>query len=144
MRDIDLLKKENNLKTFQFLLLSLLTLGLYDYVWIHRMNKLIKQIIGMKVVPNYYFIILLSVTAWGGFFYNSFDINSIFYILGTILMIISFMMSVVWANKVKNILIYHCLGQYNINIKTNSFYIIIFNVLYINYIINSQGKIKES
>ncbi|WP_392553391.1 DUF4234 domain-containing protein [Orbus wheelerorum] len=143
MRDIDFLKQDNNLTTFHFLLLSLLTLGLYDYVWMYKMNKSINQIIGMKVVSNYFIIILLSAAAWGSLLNNSFAINSIFYFIGTIFIIISFIMSVVWANKAKNTLIYHCLGQYNMNVKTNNFYIVIFNIFYINYIINSLSDIKK-
>ncbi|MCX8727067.1 DUF4234 domain-containing protein [Gilliamella sp. B2838] len=136
MRDIDLLKQENNLKTFTFILLSIVTLGVYDLLWIYNTNKSINRFTGMKVVSNFFVVVLLSFTAWSWLFACYTDIPY-FPFLNTIFSLISFIMTIVWSNAAKNALIYHCMGKYNLKLKTNNFYIVIFNVLYINYIINS-------
>lgn len=136
MKDIDLLKQENNLKTFTFILLSIVTLGGYDLLWIYNTNKSINRFTGMKVVSNFFVVVLLSFTAWSWLFGCYTDIPY-FPFLNTIFSLISFIMTIVWSNAAKNALIYHCMAKYNLKLKTNNFYIVIFNVLYINYIINS-------
>lgn len=140
MKNIDLLKQENNLKTFLFFLLAIVTLGLYELLWMYNTNKLIKRLTGIKVTSNCFVIVLFSITGWGLFFSGFSDVNSPFYFLANILAMIAWFMSVTWSNAAKNALIYHCLGKYNLKLKTNTFYVVIFNVFYINYIINSLGK----
>lgn len=143
MQDIDLLKQKPRLRTFDFILLSIITLGLYDLIWIYNNNKFISKLTGITVTNTHFLIILLSTTAWGSLLDSAPEENFHFHLIGGVLTITSYIMTIIWSNNARVALTYHCLGQYNFKLKTTSFYILIFNVFYINYVLNSLRKLDE-
>ncbi|OCG00812.1 DUF4234 domain-containing protein [Gilliamella sp. wkB112] len=145
MKTIVELKKENNLSTFKFIIWSLITIGIYQLVWVYRVNKSIKKLLGVEVKSNAY-IETIIILYFAPFFIALIGvITAIFYLknLNNIIDYIGLFMWIEWANFARYVLTYYCLGEYNIKLKTKSFYVIIFNVFYINYLINYLGDEKR-
>ena len=139
------LKKENNLSTFKFILWTLITFGIYQFVWIYRVNKSIKKLLGVEVKSNAY-IITLIILNYSPFFIALIGIiTSLAFLesVNSIIDFIAFFILIEWVNFARYVLTYYSLGEYNIKLKTKSFYIIIFNIFYINYLINYLGDEKR-
>lgn len=145
MNRFNLLKKENNLTTFRFILFSIITFGIYNVVWFYKRNKLIQNMLGIKIVSDIYVIILIILNV-DLFFVDVISMlykNNLFEIISNILLFVTAIMFFIWANCARKVLTYYCWGEYNIKPKTKPVYAIIFGVFYINYLINSLGKINK-
>lgn len=139
------LKKANNLSTLKFIFFSIVTLDIYELVWIYQTNQSINKRLGVKVKSQSY-IILLSVLVTISFLDNVLsllELNNPFEKFNNIIDIIKYLMFVEWSNYARYVLTYYCLGEYNLNVKTKSFYMILFNIYYINYLINFLGDTKH-
>lgn len=139
------LKKANNLSTFKFIIWTLITLGIYQLVWIYRVNKSIKKLLGVEVKSNAYIMTLIMLYFAPFFIALIGVITALVYLknFNDIIDFIGLFMWIEWANVARYVLTYYCLGEYNIKLKTKFFYVIIFNIFYINYLINYLGDEKR-
>ena len=65
MSDISTLKEKINIKTFHFLLLSMLTLGLYSYVWLYRVSTAVEEVTRTKVMTETFLVGFLTLSGSG-------------------------------------------------------------------------------
>ena len=129
------IKNELNLKTFHFILLNIATFGIYTFIWLNDIDKVFKKISNISFRKMFIWLAVLFGVA------SVLDNSHVsIYFIFDIVAIISFILLIVWAFKAKKLLIDYALDRYNIDLKMNIFYTIIFHIYYINYCINSLSE----
>lgn len=149
MSQINELKNKIGQKTFIMVLLSSVTYGLYGLIWITDRYKIFNKIFGGKIISINYIIWIaacagisssfgaignINAAATGDFTMSSFA--SIIGMIGWALYILA-------AFKLSKGMSKYCAKEFKINLKFNKFYLVIFNIFYINYYINALEKIIE-
>ncbi|MXV44433.1 hypothetical protein GS501_05145 [Saccharibacter sp. 17.LH.SD] len=132
------IKQKNNLGTGKFLLLNLVTLSIFSLERISVMTSLIESFSGEKISSEKFKITLQVITS----FYillsgeNTFNRNAF---IGLLLQLLSFVlwgMFAYWSFQAKREIEIYSVKELGFSYKMNSFYTILFNVLYINYCLN--------
>ena len=119
--------QENNLGTGTFLFLNFITLGLYGLLRVIKMTDIIESFSEQKICSRN-FIIFLSI-AYGLSF------------LG--LEIVYVAVLVYWSFLAKRELEYYTSYQMHMRYEISAFYIVIFNIYYVNYCLNDLKNISE-
>jgi len=140
MTNITELKDSVNIKTTNFVLLSLATLGIYNVLWLWRQSPKIASITKGNIFDDTFCIWIAVCFGWSaaasGAGDTSLDMISI------ILTIAESVLYIVWAFKAKAALESYALNEHQINLRLNAFYTFLFNVYYINYCINDLPEEK--
>lgn len=141
MSDISTLKEKINIKTFHFLLLSMLTLGLYSYVWLYKVSTAVEEVTRTKVMTETYLVGFLTLSG-----------------LGTLLIVIpvayaeelshlwnvtTLLVSLVWCFRVRRAIRAYALAEYNFEPPMNRVYTVLFVFCHINYCINALPDDKK-
>ena len=144
MKEIKQLHQQIGLSTLKFVIFYILTLGFYDMVWLYSANNAFEKCLNTKVKSATYLIMYVIVCAWSNFFLSFPDEESyqIFLAIGACLNFVQFVMGFIWANSARYQLTYHCLAKHNIQLKTHTIYVLLFNYFYINYLINQLAKLE--
>ncbi|SBS36753.1 hypothetical protein MSP8887_03425 [Marinomonas spartinae] len=141
MSDIDALKKDVNMKTWQLLLLTLVTVGIYNLVWIFTTTNKIQRHTGIKVVGQPFLLVMSVCFAWAGVFSES-----SYFLVALLSLAISLSLLTlyeVWAFKVRKALQEVALVEHQQVYKMNVIYTFLFTLYYINYCINDLPKQLE-
>ncbi|EJM86823.1 DUF4234 domain-containing protein [Pseudomonas sp. GM60] len=134
MSTINELKDKIDTKTWNLVLLSFATAGIYLLLWLYKNNKIISDTTKVRLVDDVY-IIWIAVCA---------GLSSALANLGTVVLdFTSIVLSlaggvlyVVWAFKAKKALTEYALNEHKIDLRMNAFYTFVFSLYYINYCIN--------
>ncbi|MFY3772419.1 MAG: DUF4234 domain-containing protein [Pseudomonadota bacterium] len=146
MPDFDSLSKKLNTPTLQFVLLTLLTAGLYPFIWLYKTSQLIESETQQQAIHPYYYLALLALCGWELLLGDAWIVASVgegIYEFSSVLSKICMILLIVWSFKAKRLLQIYYLKNYGIDIKPNTFYTLIFGVYYINFLINSLADIQE-
>lgn len=141
MSSITELKDTVNVKTANFVLLSIATGGIYPILWMYRNSPKI-ALITKKAISDDTFIIWLAVcvglsAALAGSGEEVLDVIS------GILVVASAVLYIVWGFKARSALQEHALNEHKFNLRMNGFYTFLLNVYYINYCINNLPEAKR-
>lgn len=146
MTEITTLSQRLNTRTRHFVLLTLMTFGIWPLLWLYKKQSIISDTTGIPIY-NTKFIIWLAVSFGGSqllrlmaseppYGYNS--TGDLLAVLSGLLTLTYGVMLVVWAFKVRTALRLYTLRVFHFELKMRVFYTIVFNVNYIIYCINAM------
>ncbi|ATI48764.1 hypothetical protein CO725_13700 [Vibrio parahaemolyticus] len=135
------LKAKVNTKTLNFVLLSIVTLGIFNIMWLFKNNNIIEDILEEKIFDNRIIIVLATIIGWSSVFSSEPDLV----VISGLLSFTSGIFYIVWAFKAKKALQKMMLNDHKIDYTMNSFYTFFFNVYYINFCINElEDEVAKS
>lgn len=142
MNDINLLKNKIDTNVMNFVLLSVVTGGIYPMMWLFlNQSKLTKEMKNEFVAKDYP-LWLAIVTGFGWLLidvsYAVSDTETVLDHIATLLSVTSAVMLIVWAFKAKSALQAYALNEFEFEQKMNLLYTFLFNIHYIVYCINSM------
>lgn len=134
MSTINELKDKINTKTWNLVLLSFATAGIYLLLWLYKNNKIISDTTKVRLVDDVYIIWIAVCVGLSSALANlgtvTLDFTSI------VLSLAGGVLYVVWAFKAKTALTEYALNEHKIDLRMNAFYTFVFSLYYINYCIN--------
>lgn len=134
MSTINELKDKINTKTWNLVLLSFATAGIYLILWLYKNNKIISDTTKARLVDDVYIIWIAVCAGLSGALANlgnvALDFTSI------VLSLAGGVLYIVWAFKAKKALTEYALNEHKIDLRMNAFYTFVFSLYYINYCIN--------
>jgi hypothetical protein len=136
MSDISTLKEKNNLKTFHFILLTALTMGLYPNVWLYKTAVAVEDLTGIKTLSTRFMIGYLTLCGIGG-------VLSSTPVFGFSLALAVWLLSLAWCFRVRRALRAYALTEHNFELRMNRVYSVLFTFFHINYCINSLPRDKQ-
>ncbi|QLB22956.1 hypothetical protein A6B44_06955 [Pasteurella skyensis] len=144
MNSIFELKNEINVKTSNFVLLDVITMGIYSILYLYKYTSVIERVVKKNVFHSFFIVSiaicygvdvfcqnLVLIDFWGENHYSD---------LSIILNFLIFILDRVWAFKIGIALKKYALNNYNLCFSMNKFYIFLFSNYYINYCINDFCK----
>ena len=142
MNDINVLKNEINTKVINFVLLTVVTGGVYPMMWLYCNQSKLTKLMNNQFVAKDYPLWLAIVTGFGWLLSNiSIAISDDVTILDLVAKLLSFasaVMIIVWAFKAKKALQDYALNEFKFELKMNPFYTFIFTIYYIVHCINNM------
>ncbi|MBH0741471.1 DUF4234 domain-containing protein [Salmonella enterica] len=139
---VNMLKNTINTKVSNFVLLSIVTGGIYPMMWLYLNQTKITEETKNEFVAKDYPLWLAIVTGFGWLLSDigiaiSDDMTAFDYV-ANLLLLASAVMIIVWAFKAKSALQTYALNEFKFELKMNPFYTFIFNTYYITYCINDM------
>ncbi|MGF1804086.1 DUF4234 domain-containing protein [Aliivibrio sifiae] len=141
MNNINELKDKVNTKTLHFVLLTIVTVGIYPIIWLFVNKKIIEDITNTKISSNSFLIWIAICVGLSGVFSGSGDIT--LDVISGILSLATSVLYVVWAFRARKALQEYVLNHYKLDLKMNRIYTGLFTVYYINYCINDLNEVKR-
>lgn len=139
---VTFLKDSINIKVPSFVLLSIVTGGIYPMMWLYLNQSKITEEIKNDFVAKDYPLWLAIVTGFGWLLSDIgiaiSDDMTVFDYIANLLSLASAVMIIVWAFKAKGALQTYALNKFKFELKMNPFYTFIFNIYYITYCINDM------
>ncbi len=148
MNDISLLSQRLATPTLHFVLLSIVTFGVWPLLWLYKKQEIISETTGYPLYGNL-FIIWLAVcfgvgrqmAAMASPDLAGYDPTSDALLgLSAVLSLACAVMYVVWAFKARTALRHYALTTFRFDLKMNAFYTVLFNVFYITWCINDMPQ----
>ncbi|MBQ4789012.1 MULTISPECIES: DUF4234 domain-containing protein [Pectobacterium] len=146
MSDISDLKQRLDTKTLNFVLLTLVTCGVWPIVWLFKKQSIISEITKYPF-SNELFVIWIAIcfgmsrqlaAMVSTDIYGYDPTSDTLLALSGILSLACAVLYVVWAFKARTALRHYALMEFRFDLKMNVFYTIVFNVYYITYCINAM------
>lgn len=134
MSTVNELKDKIDTKTLNLVLLTIVTAGIYLFLWLYRSNLIISDTTKVRLVDNTYIVWLAVCLGLSGAFAGTGE--EIMDILSGILVIATNVMYIIWAFKAKKALSEYALTEHKIDLRMNAFYTFFLSVFYINYCVN--------
>lgn len=141
MRNINELKEATNTKTLNFVLLTIVTAGIYPLLWLYRNSPIIEKIVGRKIADES-FVIWTAIFLGLGKGLSSIgdeDLN----MTAAFLNLAAAILYIIWAFKAKAALEEFALNEYKIDLRMNAFYTLCCTLYYVNYCINKLPDSKR-
>lgn len=142
MENINALKNKIDTKVAKFVLLSVVTGGIYPMMWLYLNQPKLTEEMKSDFVAKDYPLWLAIVTGFGWLLSDIgmavSDNVTVFDLVAKLLMYASMVMFLVWVFKAKNALQAYALNKFKFELKMNPFYTFIFNIYYIVYCINDM------
>lgn len=139
--DISTLKVATNTKTANLVLLSIATAGIYPIIWISENHKKIDAITKSKTADSVYIIWMAVTLGLGGAL--SYTGDDLIDLIGAILSLAAGVLYIIWAFRARTALQSYALNEYKMDLPMNKFYTFIFNLYYINYVINDLPNVYQ-
>ncbi|HBY9715002.1 TPA: DUF4234 domain-containing protein [Klebsiella aerogenes] len=148
MNDISLLSQRLATPTLHFVLLSIVTFGVWPLLWLYKKQEIISETTGHPLYGNL-FIIWLAVcfgvgrqmAAMASPDLAGYDPTSDALLgLSAVLSLACAVMYIVWAFKARTALRHYALTTFHFDLKMNAFYTVVFNVFYITRCINDMPQ----
>ncbi|ACX86297.1 DUF4234 domain-containing protein [Pectobacterium parmentieri] len=146
MSDISDLKQRLDTKTLNFVLLTMVTCGVWPIVWLFKKQNIISEVTKYPF-SNELFVLWIAIcfgmsrqlaSMVSPDIYGYDPTNDTLLALSGILSLASVVLYVVWAFKARTALRHYALMEFKFDLKMNVFYTIVFNVYYITYCINAM------
>lgn len=141
MSDISTLKKQNNLKTFHLILLTVLTMGLYLSVWMYKTASTVEEVTRIKTLSTTFLIGYLTLCGIGGVLSSTPDLMA--KTLGFSLTLIAYIVSIAWCFRVRRALRAYALTEHNFEFRVNRIFTVLFTLYHVNYCINALPRDKQ-
>ncbi len=143
MSEITEIKDEIDTKTLNLVLLTIVTAGLYLFLWLYRSNLIISGTTKVRLGDNTYIVWLAVCLGLSGAFAGTGE--EAMDILSGILVIATNVLYIVWAFKAKKALSEYALTEHKVDLRMNAFYTFFFSAFYINYCVNDlpEEQIKH-
>lgn len=134
--------------TLHFVLLSIVTFGVWPLLWLYKKQEIISETTGYPLYGNL-FIIWLAVcfgvgrqmAAMASPGLAGYDPTSDALLgLSAVLSLACAVMYIVWAFKARTALRHYALTTFRFDLKMNAFYTVLFNVFYITWCINDMPQ----
>lgn len=142
MEDINTLKVKIDTKVTKFVLLSVVTGGIYPMMWLYLNQPKLTEHIHNDFVAKDYPLWLAIVTGFGWLLtdisYSVSESETALDHIATLLSVVSTVMIIVWVFKAKIALQAYALNEFKFELKMNPFYTFIFSIYYIVYCINDM------
>lgn len=142
MENINKLKNKIDTKVMNFVLLSVVTGGIYPMMWLFLNQSKLTEEMRIEFVAKDYPLWLAIVTGFGWLLidvsYAVSDTETVLEHIATLLSVTSAVMLIVWAFKAKSALQAYALNEFKFELKMNPFYTFIFSIYYIVYCINDM------
>lgn len=136
------LKEKIDTKTLNFVLLTMVTAGIYPILWLAKNQEIIENLFkSEKSNKNYILWIAICVGLGGNF--QSGTVDMILIAIGGLLGLASWVLYFMWALKVKKAILDYTLNECKINYNMNIFYTVLFSIYYINYCITELNETME-
>ncbi len=135
------LKEKIDTKTLNYVLLSIITAGIYPILWLVKNMESIEDIFKTEKSDKNYILWLAICIGLGGSLAST-DIFVIEMIAG-LLSLASWVLYIIWALKIKKALLEYTLTECKINYNMNAIYTVLFTTYYINYCINELNETME-
>lgn len=143
MNDINLLKDSLDTKVLNFVILTVVTGGIYPLMWLFLNQRKLTEAMKDNFVDSNYPLWIAVATGLGWFLsdfsYEISDEDTILDYIAALLSFASAVMYIVWGFKAKAAIQAYVLKEFKFELKMNMFYTLIFNIYYIIYCINSMG-----
>lgn len=143
MNDINLLKNSLDTKVLNFVILTVVTGGIYPLMWLFLNQRKLTEAMKDNFVDSNYPLWIAVATGLGWFLsdfsYEISDEDTILDYIAALLSFASVVMYIVWGFKAKAAIQTYALKKFKFELKMNMFYTFIFNIYYIVYCINSMG-----
>ncbi|MDR6948105.1 hypothetical protein J2Y39_002710 [Pseudomonas sp. 2957] len=141
MSDISTLKEKNNLKTLHFILLTVVTMGLYSVVWLHKTTTVVEEVTQIKTLSQTGLVVYLALCGIGGIFFTVSDPR--FIATGYAMTVIAQLIAIAWCFRVRRALRAYTLTKHNFEPRMNRLYSVLFTFYHINYCINDMARAKH-
>lgn len=135
------LKEKVDTKTLNFVLFTIITAGIYPIIWLTKYMETIEEVVKAER-SNTNYPLFLAITVGLGSNLASGEIP-LLAILALVLSLLTWVLYIIWAFKIKKALLSYTLNECKINYSMNPFYTAIFSVYYINYCINELSEVLE-
>lgn len=142
MENINTLKAKIDTKVTKFVLLSVVSGGIYPMMWLYLNQPKLTEYMKNEFVARDYPLWLAIVTGFGWLLSDigiaiSDDVT-VLDLVARVLSLASTVMVIVWAFKAKTALQAYALNEFKFELKMNPFYTFIFSIYYIVYCINDM------
>lgn len=131
---------DNNITTGQLFVKTLLSAGLYYWINIWQLEKVIDKNCNSKLSQSKLLLITICIYGWGSYLLQ-FGIKTA--TLAGILIIIASGILIYWNFKVKKVLEDYALYALKTNLRMNGFYTFILGQFYFCYCINDLEELKK-
>ena len=142
MNDIKLLKDTLDTKILHFVILTVVTGGIYPLMWLFLNQRKLTEAMKDNFVDSNYPLWIAVATGLGWFLsdfsYEISDEDTILDYIAALLSFASVVMYIVWGFKAKAAIQAYALKEFKFELKMNMFYTFLFNVYYIVYCVNSM------
>lgn len=148
MTNISSLSQRLNSSTLHFVLLSMVTCGIWPLLWLYKKQDIISDATGYPLYGNL-FIMWLAVcfavsrqlaTLVSSDVYGYDPASDTLLALSGMLSLACGVMYIVWAFRARAALRHYALNTFRFDLKMNTASTIFFNVFYINYCINAMPE----
>jgi len=141
MKKITELENVSKTKTLNFVLLSIITGGVYPLMWMFRYGKGIEKITNQKIADDL-FIIILAASVGLSYVLKTQGVQSLVMVSG-VMSIVSWAMYISWSFKAKTAIEKYLLSEHDMPLKLNTLYTILFTVYYINFSMNKLAEEQQ-
>ena len=141
MKKISDLKNEIGQKTLNMFLLGWVTLGIYYIIWLVERYKVFNRIAGKEIVSRNYIIWIAALMGISSIF--SYAGNPMVELFGSAIDMVWGIMFIITAFKISKAIDEYYTKEFKLDLSFNKFYLVIFNLFYINYCINELEEIEK-
>jgi hypothetical protein len=134
MSAINEIKDKIDTKTLNLVLLTIVTAGIYLFLWLYRSNQIISDTTKVRLVDNTYIVWLAVCLGLSGAFAGTGE--EVMDVLSGMLVIATNVLYIVWSFKAKKVISEYALTEHKIDLRMNAFYTFFLSAFYINYCIN--------
>ncbi|MCD6533282.1 MAG: DUF4234 domain-containing protein [Deltaproteobacteria bacterium] len=138
--EISDLKTEIGQKTINMVLLGLATLGIYYIIWLIERYKVFNKLAGKEVISRNFIIWIAAMMGISSIFSYAGDPSV--EAIGSLLDLVWMIMCIIVSFKYSKIMDEYYAKEFKLDLKFNKFYLIIFNIFYINYCVNELEEIE--
>lgn len=134
MSAINEMKDKIDTKTLNLVLLTIVTAGIYLFLWLYRSNQIISETTKVRLVDNTYIVWLAVCLGLSGAFSGTGD--EVFDFVSGALVIATNVLYIVWAFKAKKAISEYALTEHKVDLRMNAIYTFFLSAFYINYCVN--------
>jgi len=135
------LKEKIDTKTLNFVLLTMVTAGIYPILWLAKNQEIIEDLFKSEKSDKNYILWLAICVGLGGSL-GATEIPALAIVAG-LLSLASWVLYIMWALKIKKAILDYTLNECKINYNMNTFYTVLFTTYYINYCIIELNETME-
>ncbi|TMP37826.1 hypothetical protein CWB96_08035 [Pseudoalteromonas citrea] len=142
MSDVNTLKNIPHLSTLNFVLLTLVTAGVYLIVWQFMNTPKIEKITSKGIADHNFLVAIAACFGLSGVL--SASTEPVTLMISGLLSIALFVLYIIWAFKAKVALQGYATTELKVDLRMNGIYTFLFTVFYINYCINEVSESDKS
>lgn len=146
MKNIKTLPNIVGFNTFQFVFLSIVTLGVFPLIWLYNAQKRFYAAFGNEPWEPIFPLVLPAITGLLYLFSNSALLSglpTVSFILDLTDALIIAGAWVYWSFVMRNALVMYVAKHYQFELKINLVWLVLFSYLYIVYVINKLPREQE-